>query len=148
MINFKVTLLLAAVVLTASFGYAQNAKDSTVSREKPIPEPWVLVGNIPGGGISKDSLLENPFLKVAMPSDFDGEIEWNVLSYKVVFVDYTSGNGVESPPITVKEARFSDEVISKIQSAPSGTMVEFSEIRIQSIAGTRLIVRPIMLRIE
>jgi len=144
MINFKVTLLLAIAVLATSFGYAQNAKDSTVSHEKPIPEPWILVGNTTGGGISKDSLLENPFLTATMPSDFDGEIEWNVLSYKVVFVK----NGVEDAPITVRDARFSDEVISKIQSAPSGTMVEFSEIRIRSIAGTRLIVRPIIVRIR
>ena len=57
-------------------------------------------------------------------------------------------NGVEDAPITVNGAAFSDQVKSKIQSASSGTIVEFSEIRIQSIAGNRSIPRTLTIRIR
>ena len=137
MINFKVTLLLVAVVLTASFGYAQNAKDSTVFHEKPIPEPTIYIGSgTTGGKQTKEILLENPFMSVTG--------ECTIVSYKIVFVK----NGVEDAPIIVKGARFSDEVISKIQSAPLGTVVEFTDIKVQSATGIRTIVTILMVHIE
>jgi hypothetical protein len=61
------------------------------------------------------------------------------------------GNGnncVEDPPISVTGAQFTEQIISKIKSAPSRTTIEFSEIRIQSSAGTRIQTTVLMVRIQ
>ena len=137
--RLKLTLLLATFALATSFAYAQTTDSTTVSTES---FPNVFVGkNITAGKQSKDSILESPFITARDPNN---EIQWNVLSYKVTFVT----NGRESAPITVKGERFSEQVIAKIKSAPSGTIIEISEIRIQSIVGMKTIVRPIVIRIR
>ena len=141
----KTTLLLAAFVLAASFGCAQNAvqtaNDSAVYRVKANTEPTIHISNgITGGKQDKEILLENPFMSVTG--------EWTIVSYKVTFVRVINGNGKEDPPIMVKGARFSDEVISKIQSAPSGTNLEFSDIKIQSKSAIRTIPTVLMVRIQ
>jgi hypothetical protein len=146
----KITFLLAAFVLTASFGYAQNTtkqivqtpKDSTISREKPIPAPTIYIGNnLQGGKVPKEDLLENPFLTIT-------GTEWNIVSYKVTFVKVINGNGVEDAPIFVKGTYFTDKVISKIKSYPARTVVEFSDIKIQSSAGIKTVATVLMIRIE
>ena len=125
-------------------GKAQNM-GSAPFRVKAVPEPNVFVGgNISAGKQAKDAILANPFVSARMGVDFNYELKWNVLSYKVTFVK----NGVEDAPVSVSGSQFNDQVRSKIQSASSGTIVEFSEIRIQSIAGTRSIQKPIVIRIR
>ncbi|MCL2132007.1 MAG: gliding motility protein GldM [Lentimicrobiaceae bacterium] len=114
-------------------------------RVKAVPEPGVFVaGNIQGGKQPKDALLANAFVSATMDQSFNYRLPWKVLSYKVTFVR----NGVEAAPIMVNGAQFSDQVRSGIQNASSGTIVEFSEIKIQSIAGTRNIQKTIMIRIR
>ena len=114
-------------------------------RVKAVPDPTVYVGgNISAGKQAKDAILANKFVSARMGVDFNYELKWQVLSYKVTFVK----NGVEDAPITVKGAPFSDQVESKIKSASSGTIVEFSEITISSIAGQRNISKPIVIRIR
>jgi len=76
--------------------------------------------------------------------DFNYGLRWEVLSYKVTFIR----NGTEEPPIAVQGPRFSEDVLNKIQNAPSGTIIEFSEIKIQSTAGIRNILNPIVVRIK
>ena len=125
-------------------GKTQNM-GNTVFRVKAVPEPNVFIGgNITGGKQAKDAIMANTFVSARMGVDFNYELKWTVLSYKVTFVK----NGVEDAPITVNGAAFSDQVKSKIQSASSGTIVEFSEIRIQSIAGNRSIPRTLTIRIR
>ena len=142
---FKSTALLAAFVLTASFGFAQNTADSMSFPAKNLPivhEPTIYIGEIFGGKQTKEALWANPFVIAKCPKD---EIVWNVLSYKVVFV----ANGKEEAPIRVEGAEFTEQVKSRIQSASSGTMIEFSDIRIQStVGGTRTVVRPLIVRIQ
>ena len=131
--------MLAVFVLTANFGYAQT--DTT----KLFSEPTIYVGNgILGGKIDKDTILAYPFLSAISK---DGT-EWNVVSYRLTLVRQIGGNGVEDPPITVYGAEFTEQIKSLIQAAPSGTMVEFSDVRIKSIAGTGTIVAPLMVRIK
>jgi len=118
---------------------------STPFRVKAVPEPNIFVGgNISSGKHAKDAILANAFVSARMGADFNYELKWTILSYKVTFVK----NGIEEAPITVNAAPFTDQVRSKIQSASSGTIVEFSEIKIQSIAGQRPISRPIVIRIR
>ena len=149
--TLKLTLLLAALVIAGNVGIAQNTgkatippktqTDSTISREK-YSEPTVYVGDIYlSGKQSKDAILETPFLSA---KSADG-VEWNIVSYQATFVV----NGTEDAPISVTGANFSEEVIAKIQSAKSGTIIEFSDIKVSSsTAGTRTIVRPIVVRIQ
>ena len=136
--NSRAILLLAVFVLTASFGYAQT--DST----KSFSEPTIYVGNkiliLEGGEIDKDTLLKYPFMSVKS----DDGTEWNIMTYVV----YTTVNGVEGKPIRVNDGKFPDQIISLIRTAPSGTVLEFTDIRIQSVAGTRTIVVPLMVMIK
>jgi len=115
-------------------------------RIKSVPAPTVVIGeDIHSGKQGKDVLLASPFISVKMPPDFINELNWQVVSYRVTFVR----NGTEEAPISVNGAKFSEEVIEKIRNAPSGTIVEFSDIIIQSsIAGLRLIVRPLAVRLQ
>ena len=144
--QLKLTVLLTALVLTTSFVVAQNTADSisipakTISKV-PISEPWVSISSALEEKVTKETLLNNPFV---IAKDPKGEIEWEILSYRVVFV----ANGKEEAPITVTGGKFSEQVISRIQSAASGTMIEFSEIKLQSVVGgTRVIGRPLVVRI-
>jgi len=144
-------LLAVAFIFTASFVYAQNTakqpvttKDSTVYRVKPSPNPTIYIGtNILGGIQTKDTILENPCLSIA-------STEWSILSYKVTFVRMkgNSNGGVEDPPIMVRGACFTDEVIAKIQSYPPRTVVEFTDIKIQSKAEIRTVNMTLMIRIK
>jgi len=137
--RLKLTLLLAAFALATSFGYAQTTDTATIT---PKHDVNVFVGeNLNSGKQTKESILEHPYLSAKDPNN---EIQWDVVSYLVVFVV----NGREEAPISITGARFSEKVIAKIQSAQSGTIIEFADIRIQSVAGTRTIVRPIVVRIQ
>jgi len=149
--QLKLTALLAVFVLTASFGFAQKAADSITIPAKTIvksavSDPTIYISDIiTGGQQNKEALLKNPFLSAK-----GGEVEWSIVSYKVTFVRMkgNSNEGVEDPPITVKGAKFTDEIISKIKSAPARTVIEISDIRIQSSAGTRMIPNVLMVRIK
>ena len=79
-----------------------------------------------------------------MSPDFNFELRWSVISYKATFVK----GGVEDAPITVQGGRFSDQIIAKIRSASSGTIIEFTDIKIKSEAGNRAIQRPLSVRIR
>jgi gliding motility-associated protein GldM len=125
-------------------GKVQNM-GSTTFRVKTVPEPTMYIGgSILGGRQPKELILANPALVARMSPDFNYELRWQVLSYKVIFTK----NGVEDTPISVTGHQFSEQVKSKIQSASPGTTVEFVEIKIQSIAGTRSVTSPLMVRIK
>ena len=125
-------------------GRSQNM-GNTVFRVKSVPPPSVFVGgNISAGKQPKDAILANPFVSAKMDVDFNYQLPWTVVSYRVTFVR----NGIEEAPITVNGAQFDGTVKNKIQSAPSGTIVEFSDFKIRSIAGERNITKPIVIRIR
>jgi len=118
---------------------------SAVFRVKAVPEPNVFAGgNLSSGKYPKDQILANPFVAAKMGADFNYQLPWTVVSYTVTFVK----NGVESAPIKVNGAPFGSQVESGIRSASSGTLVEFSDIVINSIAGRRPIQKAIVIRIK
>jgi len=147
--KFKLTILLAVFVSTASFGFAQNASDSITIpaktfAKKDIPNPTIFIGEeILGGQHTKEAILTNPFLAAKVPQYFD-EIKWTVLSYQVTFVV----NGKEEAPIRVTGAEFTDQIKNRIKSASSGTVIEFTDIKTQSIVGTQIVVQPLIVRIR
>ena len=141
LVGRDVTISVSAEI---SQGRTQNM-GSTVFRVKAVPEPNVFVGgNLTTGKYPKDIILANPFVAARMGSDFNYQLNWQVLSYVVTVVR----NGVEGAPITVNGAQFNDQVRSQIQGASSNTLVEFANIKIRSIAGDRTIQRPIVIRIR
>ena len=146
--NVTVTNALREVTITVSAEMEKGKTQpmgSTTFRVKIVPDPTINIGsNITGGRQPKDLLLANPLITARMSPDFNYDLRWQVLSYKVTFVR----NGVEDPPINISGPRFSEQIIQRIQSAPAGTNVEFSEIRIQSLAGTRTIPNTLMVRIR
>jgi len=144
--SLKLIVPAAVLVFTASFGYAQNMilSKAEVDSIKLVPfnEPFVYLGNgLSSGKIAKENLLENPFVTAKASNS---EIEWGVVSYDVTFVV----NGKEEAPIRVTGAQFPEAVKTRIQSATTGTIVEFNNVLIHSIAGKRTIVRPIVVRIR
>jgi len=109
-------------------------------RVKSVPLPIVFVGgNIRSGKQAKDAILANPFVTARMSPEFNYHMRWQVLSYKVTFICD------EDEPIIVEGSRFGEIVTEKIQNAPSGTIVVFSDIVIQSIAGKFDIEEPIVI---
>jgi len=113
-------------------------------RIKSVPVPNAFLGGgIWGGGHPKEVLLANPFVYARMVDGFNYHLIWEVLSYKVTFIN----NHIVEDSFFVEGAMFSDEVINKIKDAPLGTIIEFSEIKIISIAGKCNIERPIAIRL-
>jgi len=144
----KIIFLLKVATFSLCFVAVSNQTkaqtDSITIPAKSIAEPTIYVGNTENSddGMSKEVILENSFLTAKDPNNY---VEWEILSYRVTFVS----NGKEEAPITVTGEQFTEQIKSRIQSASSGTIIEFTDIRIQSIAGgTRLIVRPIVVRIR
>jgi len=135
--TLKLMLLLAALAIAGNVGYGQDTA-------KYSPPNIYIGSNINSGKHTKESLLVNPFISIQSKDS----TKWNIVSYRVVFVRQIGGSGVEDAPITVIGANFSEEVIAKIQSAKSGTIIEFSDIKIQSIVGIRIFFNPIMIRIQ
>ena len=118
---------------------------SRVFRIRKVPDPEVYVGaNILTGYHSKRAILKNPLITARMGYDFNTELRWVILSYNVTFIK----NGIMEQPIFVKGARFSDDVINKIENAPSGTIIAFSDFKIQSILGYFDIEKKIIIRIK
>jgi gliding motility-associated protein GldM len=125
-------------------GKTQNMGSATF-RVKAVPEPTISLGaSIVGGKQPKEAILANPLIVARMSPDFNYELRWSVLSYKVTFVK----NGVEDPPITVNGPQFTDQIKNRINTAGSGTIIEINEVKIQSIAGTRNIQKTMSVRIR
>ena len=146
-------------------------------RIKAVPEPSVFIGgNITAGCHPKDAILANPFISARMGSDFNYHLPWKVISYNVTFLrrdstieqpifvenedemedddwdmlpdfDNLKSCWIIDPPIFVEGNFFSEEVINKIKDAPSSILIEFSDFKIQSIAGERDTERVITIRI-
>ena len=147
-VNVPSTLVGKEVTINVSAelekGKSTSMGNSTF-RVKAVPEPNVFAGgNLSTGKYAKDQILANPFVAAKMPPDFNYTLPWTVVSYKVTFVR----NGVESAPITVNGAPFGSQVEGNIKSASAGTLVEFSDIVIKSIAGQRTIQKSIVIRIK
>ena len=132
--------------VTADVGGGKTQKmGETKFRVKNVPEPSVFIGgNIIGGKQPKDAILANPMLTTKTSPDFDFELRWSVTSYKATVIK----GGIENAPIVINGGRFNDQLISMIKSATSGTIVEFSDININSEAGKRTIQRPLCIRIR
>ena len=139
-------LLLTVFLIIGSLGYAQTAKPTTPQKTgtdstKRIAEPTVFIGkDMLGGKTSIEKLLSHPYLTATAK---DG-VEWNVVSYRVTFVR----NGEEDPPITVNGAEFTEQIKHSIQAVSPGTMMEFTNVRIQSSAGTKTLTAPLIVRIR
>ena len=133
------------ITISADMGGGKSqAMGKTDFRVKPVPEPTATIGaGITSGRQAKDVLLTNPLIVAQMSKDFNYELRWTVVSYKVTFVR----NNVEEAPIQVRGPRFPDNVVSKIRSASSGTQMEISDIKVQSIAGARTL-KTILVRIK
>jgi gliding motility-associated protein GldM len=133
-----------AVSADMGSGKVQNMGQTTF-RVKAVPEPTVFLGaNILAGRQAKEIILANPLVTARMSPDFNYELRWSILSYKVTFVV----NGVEDAPINITGPHFTDQVKSRIRSASAGTLMEISDVRIQSIAGTRNIQKTLPIRIR
>ncbi len=134
------------ISVSADVGGGKTQKmGETKFRVKNVPEPSVFIGgNITGGKQPKDAILANPMLTAKMSPDFNFELRWSVTSYKATVIK----GGVEDAPIVINGGRFNDQLVSKIRSATSGTIVEFSDININSEAGKRTIQRPLSVRIR
>jgi gliding motility-associated protein GldM len=125
-------------------GKTQNMGQTTF-RVKSVPEPTVFLGaNILGGRQPKEIILANPLVTARMSPDFNYELRWSILSYKMTFVV----NGVEEPSVNITGPHFSDQVKSRIRSAAVGTLIEITDVKIQSIAGTRNIQKVLSIRVR
>ncbi|MBQ5533341.1 MAG: hypothetical protein IIU04_07315 [Bacteroidales bacterium] len=139
--RYEVSVPLELVDQTVKIVVSTVMEDGTVLpiremdfRVRQVPNPDVCIGaGIDGGTYSRDVILANPLIVAQTPKDFDYELLWKVMSYKITFYK----GDVEEAPIMVKGPRFPENIVRKIQNAPKGTIMEISEIRVQSPAGQR-----------
>jgi gliding motility-associated protein GldM len=111
----------------------QQAMGSKTFRVKRVPDPETKIGGIKSLKVSKAELLANPFVIASMGNDFVYDLSWTVNSYQVTFLI----KGIEDAPITCNGKMFSDALINKINSSPSGTVISFLEVKVSSVAGNR-----------
>ncbi len=114
-------------------------------RVKKVPDPYAQIGiNIFGGRKSKAELTANPVLRVKMSEDFAFDLRWTVVSYSVDVIE----KGIIST-INCSGSKFSSELINRINSAPTGTVFMFYNIKIsQPELGTRTMTHDITVRIK
>lgn len=118
---------------------------SATYRVKSVPSPLVFIGEDVNSDIQeKDIILANPFISVKMSPDFIYELNWEVISYRVIFII----KGMEEAPIVVKGAKFNEKLIEKIRNAPSGSTVIFADIRVQSNTGAQRNLAELALRLR
>ncbi|MDR1758204.1 MAG: gliding motility protein GldM [Bacteroidales bacterium] len=109
-------------------------------KKVPNPEPYIN-GNIQGGRHSKTELLTGGFLLAKMGEDFVYDLQWKVKSCRATI----TVRGLDE--IVVCTNLFSEDLKSKIQKSPPGTVITFSEIRATSTAGERVL-RDVTVRIK
>lgn len=120
--------------VNADVGGRVQPMGNTSFRVKKVPDPVAYIGaNIKGGRRTKQELMANDFVVAKMGDDFVYDMRWTIKSYRVIFVI----RGTEEPPIVVSGNRFSDALKQKINSAPGGTSVYFTDIKASSPAGER-----------
>jgi gliding motility-associated protein GldM len=146
--NVSVPAGLIGRVVTASvsadLGGKGQALGTTDFRVKRVPDPTSYIGaKIWGGKRSKQELMANPFLTAQMGDDFAYDLRWSITSYRVTFII----RGIEDPPMACSGGQFSEAVKAKINKAGINTVIQFSEIRATSIAGSRNL-RDITVRIR
>jgi gliding motility-associated protein GldM len=132
-----------ASVTAKNDGGAKNM-GNTVFRVKKVPDPTSYLGaNIWGGKRTKSELNANPFITARMGDDFVYNLKWTVQSYRVTFIT----KGIEGAPKVCSGGGFSADVKSAINTATTGTIIIFSDIKVSSIAGQRTL-RDITIRIK
>jgi len=120
--------------VSAKLGESTKTLGSTEFRVKKVPDPRAVLGaNIRGGKRSKSELTANPVLRAVMPEDFVYELKWNVTSYQVIFVS----KNMEDPAISCQGGALSEAVKAKINKATAGTVIYFTNIKVNSAAGPR-----------
>ena len=121
--------------VTATVSAENQALGSTVFRVKGVPNPVATIGGyIKGGKRAKQELLGSSAVIMAqMDKDFVYDMKWTVKSYRVSI----AVKGVESAPMVISGAQFSEDLKSRIQSAQPGTAIYFTDIRVSSPAGER-----------
>ena len=130
--------------VTARDGNASKAMGSSEFRVKKVPDPTSYLGaNIWGGKRSKSELLANPFISARMGDDFAYDLKWTIKSYRLTVIS----KGIEGAPKACSGGQFDGSVTSAINSASSGTVLVFSDIKASSIAGERTL-RDITIRIK
>ena len=121
--------------VTATVSAENQPLGSTVFRVKGVPNPAATIGGyIKGGKRAKQELLGSSAVIMAqMDRDFVYDMKWTVKSYRVSI----AVKGVESAPLVISGAQFSEDLKSRIQSAQPGTAIYFTDIKVSSPAGER-----------
>jgi gliding motility-associated protein GldM len=147
--NVSVPTTLAGKEITISVGAEIDGKSQTMGaaqfRVKAVPEPTIYLGaSIQGGRQPRETILANPLVTARMSPDFNYELRWTVQSYQLTFIR----NGVEEAPVTVTGPRFTEQITNKIRTAPAGTLIEITNIKIHSLAGQKSINKTLSVRIR
>ncbi|MBO4646151.1 MAG: zinc-ribbon domain-containing protein [Bacteroidales bacterium] len=129
--------------VTATVTTSEGSSSMTF-RVKKVPDPTSYLGaNIWGGKRSKSELLANPFISARMGDDFAYDLKWTIKSYRLTVIS----KGIEGSPKACSGGQFDSDVMAAINSASSGTVLVFSDIKASSIVGERTL-RDITVRIK
>lgn len=127
------TLILSGI-LFASFAQ-NNASNSRQAAQQEVQmnnvNPQCQLGDLAEHKVTKEQILEQPFLKVvpAMEDPYKMEVE----SFQIIIVV----KGEERAPISILGNQISEKVKEKILQLPAGSLVVFENIKASSKACTR-----------
>ena len=138
--RYEVSVPLELVDQTVKIVVSTVMEDGTVLpiremdfRVRQVPNPVACIGaGIDGGTYSRDVILANPLIVAQTPKDFDYELLWKVISYKVAF---DKGDGKPLSHMLVDTPRFPDNVVRAIREAAPGTRIIISDIKVRSDVG-------------
>lgn len=115
----------------------ESVSDSSSDSELFLHDvrPIASIGTeIDEGGVDRNVILANPLITARSSKDFDYDLQWKVICYKVAFDE---GEGTPLSYILVDTPRFPENVISAIRKAKSGTRMVISDIKVRSNVSER-----------
>jgi gliding motility-associated protein GldM len=112
-------------------------------RVKTVPDPTPRIGGKKEGFITRSKLVEAGKISISMPSDFEFDYAFEVVSFKMSMTKGFTDYQFES-----KSAELTNEMIQEIRKTNRGQMIFFEDIVVKAPEGSNRTISPIMITIS
>ncbi len=112
-------------------------------RIKKVPDPTPIIIGAKSGFIPRDLLIQNGRILASMPVDFDFEIIFNVISFRM-----TLQRGFNQYSYESKSEKLTEEMKKEIKNTNKGQVVIFDEILVTNHDGENRTLMPLILTIH
>jgi gliding motility-associated protein GldM len=116
---------------------------SEIFRVKKLPDPVPYIAGKKDGFISRDILISAGYILPKMPSDFEFDYSFQVLSFRM-----TMQRGFNVTHYDSKSNKLTDEMIKQIRNTNRGQSIIFEEINVLGPDGANRILSPLIISIN